>query len=235
MIKFEKEWTGGFENALFGMRNALESWDKADTKEYIIPYTGKPLETQGHKVMRYIGDYALCVEIGPNDLGRAQALIRAGGSHSKFMRQIFVNVQLTAPMTWWWDMDTYKVATVKNSTSRMHKIGTRLLKPEDFSWDDQHGIPKITPYRLDMLKHLNDLIEKYHYYMDNGNTWSAKQIWRELVLDIPDSYNFTAMWSANYEVLKAISKDRKNHKQWEFDTFIRFCESLPYGKELIFV
>ena len=116
MIKVEKIKVMNFEGALRGMRNPLESWGQSDS-HYIS------------------GEFV----IGEKDLEVALKLVKAGSDHSKFMRQIFVSMDITAPMSWWWDFDTYKVATTKNSTSRMHKLGTRTLEFNDFSVDDENG------------------------------------------------------------------------------------------------
>jgi len=126
MIKVENLEVLNFEGALRGMRNPLESWDKSDS--YYDKETGK-----------YV--------VGEKDLALALKLTKSGSDHSKFLRQIFVSMDITAPMSWWWDFDTYKVATVRNSTSRMHKLGTRLLTFDDFSLDDEQGNINITPFR----------------------------------------------------------------------------------------
>lgn len=147
MIKVENLEVLNFEGALRGMRNPLESWDKSDS--YYDKETGK-----------YV--------IGPKDLALALKLTKAGSDHSKFLRQIFVSMDITAPMSWWWDFDTYKVATVRNSTSRMHKLGTRLLTFDDFSTDDEQGNTNITPFRKYVLEDLNKRIEKYQQLKNDG-------------------------------------------------------------------
>lgn len=195
MIKVERISVLNIENAIRGMRNPLESWDKSDS----------------------CGDI-----IGAKDLELAKKLVRAGTDHSKFMRQIFVSMDITAPMTFWWDFDTYKVATVRNSTSRMHKLGSRLLAPEDFSWDNEDGTNVATFLRLDTLKILNDRIKIWQETRD-------PDLWRSIVLDLPASYNFLSTWTGNYQNLRNIYHARKQHKQKELRDFCRVLETLPYA------
>ena len=200
MIKVENLEVLNFEGALRGMRNPLESWDKSDS--YYDKETGK-----------YV--------IGPKDLALALKLTKAGSDHSKFLRQIFVSMDITAPMSWWWDFDTYKVATVRNSTSRMHKLGTRLLTFDDFSTDDEQGNTNITPFRKYVLEDLNKRIEKYQQLKNDGKMDEAMALWREIVFDSPQSYNFKSTWTGNYEIMRNVYRARKNHKQREFRDFCR--------------
>lgn len=191
MIKIENYSVYNMCNAIRGMRNPLESWGNSDTHNDIL---------------------------GEKDLILAKKLISAGTDHSKFMRQIFVSMDITAPMTWWWDFDTYKVATVKNSTSRMHKLGSRLLTLKDFSW----GVA--TEMRLRLLHDLNQRIAEFQRTKD-------MELWRSIIDDLPQSYNFLATWTGNYQVLRSVYHSRKNHKQVEFREFCKFIEEeLPYGE-----
>ncbi len=206
MIKIKNIGVYNLENALRGMRNPLESWDKSDS------YT-----------KYYYADNESFI-IGENDMQLALKLIKTGSDHRKFMRQIFVSMDITAPMTWWWDMDTYKVATVKNSTSRMHKLGTRLLTKEDFSWSE------ISNFKLNTLNHLNKLIETYQLFINENKKELAKIIWNEIIEDLPESYNFLATWTANYEILRNVYHARKNHKQQEFKDFCKIIEGLPHSQ-----
>ncbi len=210
MIKVENLQVLNFEGALRGMRNPLESWNKSDS--YYDKETGK-----------YV--------IGPKDLELALKLTKAGSDHSKFLRQIFVSMDITAPMSWWWDFDTYKVATVRNSTSRMHKLGTRLLTVDDFSYDDEQGNINITPFRKYVLEDLNKRIEKYQQLKKEGKTEEATSLWREIVFDSPQNYNFKSTWTGNYEVMRNVYRARKNHKQREFRDFCKFIEeNFPYSE-----
>lgn len=210
MIKVENLNVLNFDGALRGMRNPLESWDKSDSywdaehKNYII---------------------------GENDMKLALNLTKAGSDHSKFLRQIFVSMDITAPMSWWWDFDTYKVSTVRNSTSRMHKLGTRLLTFNDFSLDDESGKTNITPLREYVLKDLNERILKFQELKKEGKTEEAMSMWRDIVFDSPQSYNFKSTWTGNYEIMRNVYRARKNHKQREFRDFCQFIEKeFPYSE-----
>lgn len=201
-----------FENALRGMRNPLESWGQSDsnytlTSDYILTKKNFPVYYKGY------------ISIGEKDYDLALKLIMAGSDHSKFMRQIFITMDIIAPLYWWKEMDTYKVGTVSNSTSTMHKLGHRLLSTEDFSWD------KITPYRDNTLHYLNKMI----------TTWKQggskdRDLWREIIQDLPSSYNQLRTWSANYQILRNIYFARKSHKLKEWHKFCDFIESLPYSE-----
>jgi hypothetical protein len=195
------------ENAFRGMRNPLESWGQSDS--YIRP-----------EDKTFI--------VGPKDLELALRLIRAGSDHSKFLRQIFVSMDILAPMSWWWDMDTYKVSTVKNSTSRMHKLGTRLLTIDDFSYDGEDRQINITPLRTYVLDDLNRRILEYQALKETDPK-AAKALWREIIFDSPQNYNFLSTWTGNYENLRNVRHNRNNHKQREFPDFCRTIDGLPYS------
>ena len=210
MIKVENLEVLNFEGALRGMRNPLESWSKSDS--YYDKETGK-----------YV--------VGPKDLELALKLTKSGSDHSKFLRQIFVSMDITAPMSWWWDFDTYKVATVRNSTSRMHKLGTRLLTEEDFSFDDEDGNIQITPFRKYVMEDLNKRIKEYQQLKADGKMEEATRMWRDIVFDSPQNYNFRSTWTGNYETMRNIYRARKNHKQREFRDFCKFIEEkFPYSE-----
>ena len=210
MIKVENLEVLNFEGALRGMRNPLESWSKSDS--YYDKETGK-----------YV--------VGPKDLDLALKLTKSGSDHSKFLRQIFVSMDITAPMSWWWDFDTYKVATVRNSTSRMHKLGTRLLTEEDFSFDDEDGNIQITPYRKFIMEDLNRRIKEYQQLKADGKMEEATRMWRDIVFDSPQNYNFRSTWTGNYETMRNVYRARRNHKQREFRDFCKFIEEeFPYSE-----
>jgi hypothetical protein len=210
LIKVDNIEVFNFEGALRGMRNPLESWNQSDSywdnNQYII---------------------------GEKDLALALKLVKAGTSHSKFMRQIFISMDVTAPMSWWWDYDTYKVSTVKNSTSRMHKLGTRLLHFSDFSVDSEDGEINITPLRKYVLDDINRRIKIYQE-LKKTDIKSAMKLWREIVFDLPQNYNFLATWTGDYENARNIYFDRRYHKQRELRDFCKIIETLPYS-ELITV
>jgi len=208
LIKVENISVMNFENALRGARNPLESWNQSDSF-----------------VWREDGSFV----IGEKDLSLALKLIKAGSDHSKFLRQIFVSMDITAPMSWWWDFDTYKVSTVRNSTSRMHKLGTRLLTVDDFSYDSQDGEINITPLRKYVMDDLNKRILEYQHLKET-DIKSAMKLWREIVFDSPQNYNFLSTWTGNYENLRNVYHGRKNHKQREFPDFCEVIEGLPYSQ-----
>jgi len=208
MIKVENISVMNFENAIRGMRNALESWNQSDSF-----------------IWREDGSFV----IGEKDLSLALKLIKSGSDHSKFLRQIFVSMDITAPMSWWWDFDTYKVSTVRNSTSRMHKLGTRLLTIDDFSYDSQDGEINITPLRKYVMDDLNKRIVEYQKLKET-DIKSALKLWREIVFDSPQNYNFLSTWTGNYENLRNVYHGRKNHKQREFPDFCEVIEGLPYSQ-----
>ena len=210
MIKIENLEVLNFEGALRGMRYPLESWSKSDS--YYDKETGK-----------YV--------VGPKDLDLALKLTKSGSDHSKFLRQIFVSMDITAPMSWWWDFDTYKVATVRNSTSRMHKLGTRLLTEEDFSFDDEDGNIQITPFRKYVMEDLNRRIKEYQQLKADGKMEEATRMWRDIVFDSPQNYNFRSTWTGNYETMRNVYRARRNHKQREFRDFCKFIEEeFPYSE-----
>ncbi|TGE33342.1 hypothetical protein [Desulfosporosinus sp. Sb-LF] len=209
MIKVEEIEVMNFEGALRGMRNPLESWGQSDSK-YIS------------------GEFVL----GEKDLEVALKLVKAGSDHSKFMRQIFVSMDITAPMSWWWDFDTYKVATTKNSTSRMHKLGTRTLDFRDFSVDDEDGEINITPLRKYVLEDINRRIKEYQQ-LKKTDVKDARKLWRDIILDLPQNYNFLSTWTGSFENLRNVYHAREHHKQREFREFCKILESLPYSELIV--
>ena len=214
MIKVEEIEVFNFKGAFRGMRNPLESWSQSDSQEVlkINPYVFKG------DIKEYIREFI----IGKKDMELALRLVKGGTDHSKFMRQILVCMDISAPLYWWKEFDTYKVATVANSTSTMHKLGSRLLNANDFSWD------KITPFRDNVLYYLNKLITKWQ--SDKNN----KEVWREMIQDLPDSFIQMRTWTGNYQVLRNMYFARRNHKQQEWRDFCKMIEGLPYS-ELITV
>lgn len=171
------------------------------------------------------GPYEYRFYFGPKDLKLAQSLVRAGTDEAKFMRQIFISVDITAPIYFWKEMDTYKVGTVANSTSTMHKLSSRPIEINDFSfdkdWDLDFNLAK--EYVINTCETLR---QKYVQTKD-------KRYWRALIQLLPESYNQTRTWTANYAVLKNIYFARRNHKLTEWREFCKWIETLPWAKELI--
>ena len=204
MIKFEKTEVMNFENAIRGMRNPLNSWEKSDSTRY---------------------------EVGPNDLNLMKRLIKAGTDHRKFLRQIIVSVDITAPLYWWKEFDTYKVGTVANSCSTMHKIHAKEFTLDDFSHEHLFEGDIDDPESLDVLGCVIDIM---NYYRNEFLATKDKFWWWQMIQLLPSSYNQKRTVTLNYEVLRNIATSRKNHKLDEWSVgFMEWIESLPYADELI--
>lgn len=222
-MKFENTKVFNFEGALRGMRNPMESWAKSDTK----------VEDIGS------GDNLVC--IGKNDMELAQKLIRAGGEHRKFLRQIFVSVDITAPLYWWKEFDTYKVGTVANSTSTMHKLASTPITEECFEMDDFENV-NIEEGKEDDYEHYPiSIVWKNHiHYLEflrqKYNETKDKRYWKELIRLLPESWLQKRTVTMNYENLFNIVHQRKNHKLTEWSVqFMSWARSLPYAEDLIFL
>lgn len=176
--------------------------------------------------------------LGPNDLGLAKRMILAGNPNDKFMRQIFISIDITAPLFWWKQLDTYKVGTVSDSCSTMHKLASNPITMDCFETDDYIGSTKIydrEPYNKDatMDDVWKELIEACETLRQRYNETHDKQYWKELVRILPESWLQKRTWTANYEVLRNIYFQRKNHKLSEWRSFNAMVEKLPYAKDLI--
>lgn len=178
--------------------------------------------------------------IGPNDLALAQKLIQAGTEHAKFMRQIFVSVDITAPIFWWKEMDTYKVGTAANSTSTMHKLTSTPITINDFEITTDKNlitskgtIPHGDSYELVIEDYWEDIITMCENLRQKYIATNDERYWRALIEILPQSYLQTRTWTANYAVLRNIYFQRKNHKLKEWSLFCDWIKKLPYGKELI--
>ena len=185
-----------------GARNPMNSWSRMDS------YYDEN------------GSYVL----GPNDLDLAKRLRKAGSDHRKFIRQIFVSVDITAPLYWWKEYDTYKVATVANSTSTMHKIHSKPFEREDFS--TEHMTEDTLAFMDMVIARLEAIRQKYL-------ETKSKEDWYDMIQLLPSSYNQMRTCTFNYETLVNIYFARKNHKLAEWHTFCDWIRSLPYGPELI--
>ena len=202
MIKLERTSVMNFENAMRGARNPMNSWGRMDS---------------------YYNEHNEYV-LGPNDLGLAVRLRKAGSDHRKFIRQIFVSVDITAPLYWWKEYDTYKVATVANSTSTMHKIHSKPFEREDFSCD--HMTAETLAFMDTVIERLEKIRLEYIETKD-------KSAWYDMIQLLPSSYNQMRTCSFNYETLVNIYYARKSHKLEEWHTFCDWIKTLPYAKELI--
>ena len=205
MITIERVSVMNLENAVRGARNPMNSWAKSDSY-----YDEK-------------GNYVL----GPNDLDLARRLATAGSDHRKFLRQIFVSVDLTAPLYWWKEFDTYKVGTVANSCSTMHKIHAKAFERADFSCDrlDEGGLAA-----LDAL--IAYLEAERVKFCENKED---RQSWHNMIQLLPTSYNQMRTVTMNYETLINMYYARKSHKLAEWHTYCDWILTLPYAKELILV
>lgn len=249
-MKFENIRVYNFEFALRGMRNPKESWGKSDSYYGLEANNTESIleRTNGQDFVKIYEDGDLCefASIGPNDMKLAQSLICAGSEHRKFMRQIFVTVDITAPLFWWKEADTYKVGTTSNSTSTMHKLATTPIDVDHFEIDDYFDSFEISEFDTlgnfineDLIPVLESLRLKYLETKD-------KTYWKELIRWLPESWLQTRTVTMNYENLFAMCSkgQRRFHKltEWSGDgedfttpSFIKFARSLPYAQELIFI
>ena len=226
MLKIEKFVTASpeqWEIIIEGMRNPLNSWDKSDSLFFD--------DAEGHacRISQGVGDLSL-IEIGPNDHSLMERLDNAGTEHRKFMRMIPVWVTLSAPLYWWKEADTYKVGTVRNSCSTMHKIQAKEFTHEDFSCE--HMNQRSSLHLKDTIDLLNDYREKYLVAVktEPETGLSAKDVWWQMIQLLPSSYNQKATLFLNYEVLSNMYHQRKNHKLDEWHTFCDWIRELPYSE-----
>ena len=221
-MKFEDTEVWGFEHAIRGMRNPLESWSKSDSK-YIDIESEEGIELQSKGIY---------YKIGKNDLDLAQRLIKAGSEHRKFLRQIFVAVDITAPLYWWKEFDTYKVGTVSNSTSTMHKLASTPITRDCFEMDDFSD----DNYVLVIEEKWNETVEYLEYLRKKYSETKDKRYWKELIRLLPESWLQKRTITMNYENVANIYSQRMNHKltEWSKD-FIQWADNLPYFKELFTV
>lgn len=208
MIKVEHIDVYGFEAAIRGMRNPMNSWHRSDSG----------YESDG------------VYHLGMNDLDLAWRLIRSGTEHRKFLRQIIVSMDITAPLYWWKEYDTYKVGTVANSCSTMHKIAAKPFELSDFSHEHLLVKEKLTT----IIQWLNDYREMYMNWKDStghvddhGNEVTKKDIWWQMIQLLPTSYNQRRTVTLNYEVAMTIIRQRSGHKLDEWHTFVDVLKSLP--------
>lgn len=226
MIKIENTEVVGWEAAIRGMRNPLNSWEKSDSKWYSI---GIPTSNPAAINDKYLSQ-KYC--IGDNDLDLMKRLRNAGTDHRKFMRMITVYVDITAPLYWWKEFDTYKVGTVANSCSTMHKIHAKEFTLEDFSCEHLFDTPESEfNDSMDVLKEVIDILNLYRdYFVKNPH---RKDYWWQLIQLLPSSYNQRRTVMLNYEVLANIYKSRRNHKLDEWHVFCEWIENLPYSELII--
>lgn len=220
-MRFEDTSVYNIYNAILGARNPMNSWNKSDS--VFKGYNGTIENTV----------------IGENDLKLLQSLIKAGSEHRKFMRQIGVSVIITAPLYWWKEFDTYKVGTVSNSTSTMHKLASTPITKECFEMDD---FENFMSEKTLMGNDINNegiwfiLINYLEWLRQKYNETKDKRYWKELIRLLPESYLQKRTITMNYENLLSMVKQRRNHKLIEWSVaFILWAKSLPYADKLIFI
>lgn len=202
MLTLKNTSVMNFENAIRGARNPMNSWGRMDSHT----------EPDGSFVF------------GPNDLDLAIRLAKAGSDHRKYLRMVFVSVDVTAPLYWWKEYDTYKVATVANSTSTMHKIHSKPFSMDDFSCDHMTDGTK---------KFMETVVAKLENIRLRFKETKSKDDWYDMIQLLPSSYNQMRTCTFNYETLINIYRARKNHKLAEWHTFCDWIETLPYAEQLI--
>ena len=202
MLTLKNTSVMNFENAIRGARNPMNSWGRMDSHT----------EPDGSFVF------------GPNDLDLALRLAKAGSDHRKYLRMVFVSVDVTAPLYWWKEYDTYKVATVANSTSTMHKIHSKPFSMDDFSCDHMTDGTK---------KFMETVVAELENIRLRFKETKSKDDWYDMIQLLPSSYNQMRTCTFNYETLINIYRARKNHKLAEWHTFCDWIETLPYAEQLI--
>lgn len=248
MIQFENTKVMNFDGAIRGMRNPLNSWDMSDSA-----FCSDKFECEGCYLCADEYDGVVGNDpyvLGANDLDLARRLIKAGSDHRKFLRQIFVSVDITAPLYWWKEFDTYKVATVANSCSTMHKIHAKPIELSDFSYDDfdfdDSGL-SLKDLFINVVSDCESLRQGFLTYDKKARDAEhfteaerkhfravAKMYWRGLIQLLPESYNQKRTVTLSYETLRNIRGSRHNHKLSEWSVgFMTWIESLPYSEELI--
>lgn len=232
MLKIENAEVMGWEHAIRGMRNPMDSWAKSDSNWGYVT----PAQRENHIFASYSDEYEFW--IGPNDADLMNRLRNAGTDHRKFMRMITVYLDITAPLYWWKEFDTYKVGTVANSCSTMHKIAEKEFTLDDFSHehlcDDELELLKGIIFRLNANRALfikNDKQVDYYTVMsDECYAKYKKTLWWQMIQLLPSSYNQRRTIMLNYEVLANIYKSRRNHKLDEWHVLCDWIESLPFSE-----
>lgn len=241
MLKVEKFETFNWEGAIRGARNPMNSWDKSDSKFGRDPDYGR----DGSCPCEDFGPCCTGCFVGPNDLDLLKRLRNGNSDDRKYLRQIFVCCDITAPLYWWKEMDQYKVATVTDSCSTMHKIASKPFEMNDFSHEHllnaysgmpAEAIPMYSAYGegswsplgvLYLIVNMLNICRKK--YLETKD----KIYWWQMIQLLPSSYNQKRTWTGNYENLVGIYRARHNHKLDEWRTFCEAIEKLPYAKELI--
>ena len=213
MIKVENVEVWGFEHAIRGMRNPMNSWDKSDSDYDVYDNTN------------FI--------VGENDLDLMRRLYKAGTEHRKYLRQIFVSMDITAPLYWWKEFDTYKVGTVANSCSTMHKIAAKEFELDDFSHEHLISDEPVPCKIVSPQQCLEVQIQVLNTYRKMYLEYKDKKYWWQLIQLLPSSYNQRRTITMNYENAITMIRQRTGHKLDEWNTFVEFLKTLPCIKEII--
>ena len=238
-MKFEHTRVFNFEGALRGMRNPLNSWHLSDSAfglcemDYVSGYIDDVAEVwkdngedkrdwlTSNGIIHIDDNYCEYAFLGPKDLGLAQRLIAGGSEHRKFLRQIFVSVDITAPLFWLKEADTYKVATTANSTSTMHKLASTPITAECFEMEPNDFTTNT------LIPYLESLRQEY-------NETKNPDTWKRLIQTLPDSWKQTRTWTGSYETVRNMCHQRVNHKLTEWrDDFMKWAAQLPYAQEFL--
>lgn len=215
MIKITNAEVFGWDAAIRGMRNPMNSWDKSDSKHWRETIVGYDVEYRA---------------VGMNDRALMKKLVKAGSDHAKFMRMINVTADITAPLYWWKEFDTYKVGTVANSCSTMHTIANKEFTLDDFSHEH------LTPAAIATIRTVIERLNASRVYFlrrqefSNSEMPSAKEYWWDMIQLLPSSYNQKRTVQLNYAVLHNMYHARRNHKLDEWRDFCSWVESLPYAE-----
>lgn len=241
-MRFEKTKVWGFEHAIHGMRNPMNSWNKSDS---LFGYNqcGNCNHNYLCEKCSTSDPYNYAIEapiIGANDMKLAQQLIRAGSEHRKFLRQIFISVDITAPLYWYKEFDTYKISTTANSTSTMHRLSTTPITLECFETGDYDGnvtcggtdeYPEVVGVEFEEV-----FISKLEYLRKRYLETKDYRYWKELIRWLPESWLQTRTITVNYENLYSMIRQRNHHKLTEWSvSIIGWCWTLPYAEELLFL
>ena len=213
MIKVENIDVWGFEHAVRGMRNPMNSWDKSDS------YFEDEIDVNSK-----------AFSIGENDLDLMRRLYNAGSEHRKYLRQIFVSMDITAPLYWWKEFDTYKIGTTVDSCSTMHKIAAKRFELDDFS----HEHLKEDSYQI--LNNVCEILNDWRYIYLNGSAWCEKhdkEVWWQMIQLLPSSYNQKRTVTMNYENVVTMIRQRTGHKLDEWREFVEILKDLPYVKDIM--
>jgi hypothetical protein len=234
MIKIENVEVMGWEASIRGMRNPMNSWEKSDSGTCGYPHHIGCANCPDHKICNHPFRNDGVFKLGKADYELVMKLVKAGTDHRKFMRMITVYADITAPLYWWAEYDTYKVGTVRNSCSKMHKLLSKPFEMNDFSFDKLPGyknyaenidiFEEVARPIVDILNELRDS------YLSCDNEDNKKQIWYAILQLLPESYNQRSTIMLNYEVLANIYKSRKNHKLDEWREFCGWIKALPYSE-----